>query len=687
MQLLAADARLVERGVALDAPPRELDMEAGLDAWLMLAAEQLGVELEEVETTHRRFKAVLRGASPCLLRLPNPHPLGFLALVGRRRNRVEVVAPGGRRVRVHIDKLYRFLFAGLVESCLEPLSAVLELSGAAGDARVLEHLATDAVAEARVGGCFLLRTHPAVPLWHDCRRASVGWRLGVAFLAHALAYVAATLCWFVLGRASFQGRLDAGIISGWLVLGGFGLVASLVEARAAAEAMTRFIVVLKRKLLYGVMKLDLDQVREAGSGELLARVVESETIEALVAQGALATLFAVGEALLVPVLFARATAAPLAWLFVGWLAVLTALALLVARLRGLWTDERLKLTGDLVERLQGHRTRLVQQRHALWHQGEDEALSAYVESSKRLDSALALLSVLPDKGWLLLALGGWAFFVAQHTPGLTEAALAVIAVSLLAAQALARYIGGVVALADAYVAKRAIDPLLEAATRRDDPGRADVMSSLGRTLPAGTPLLALRSVDFEPPQQHALLENVSLEVRSGERLWVRGESGAGKSTLGGLITGLKSPTRGSIAFCGLDRHVLGDQNYRRLVAGAPQFHENHVFSQSLAYNLLIGRAWPPLERDRAEALGLCAELGLGDLIARMPAGLEQLVGETGWQLSHGEQSRVFVARALLQGAELLVLDESLGALDPATFELVLAAVTRRAGTLVLIAQD
>jgi ATP-binding cassette subfamily B protein len=116
------------------------------------------------------------------------------------------------------------------------------------------------------------------------------------------------------------------------------------------------------------------------------------------------------------------------------------------------------------------------------------------------------------------------------------------------------------------------------------------MASLGRTVPAETPALALRNVHFELPHQHALFENVSLQVRSGERLWVRGESGAGKSTLGALITGLKSPTRGSIAFCGLDRHVLGDQNYRGLVAGAPQFHENHVFSQSLAFNLLMGRA-------------------------------------------------------------------------------------------------
>ena len=50
----------------------------------------------------------------------------------------------------------------------------------------------------------------------------------------------------------------------------------------------------------------------------------------------------------------------------------------------------------------------------------------------------------------------------------------------------------------------------------------------------------------------------------------------------------------------------------------------------------------------------------------MPAGLLQIVGETGWQLSHGERSRLYIARALLQGAAVLILDESFAALDPET---------------------
>lgn len=62
-----------------------------------------------------------------------------------------------------------------------------------------------------------------------------------------------------------------------------------------------------------------------------------------------------------------------------------------------------------------------------------------------------------------------------------------------------------------------------------------------------------------------------------------------------------------------------------------------------------------------------------------------MVGETGWQLSHGESSRVYVARALLQGARLAILDESLGALDPETLETVLDCLSRRTESLLVVA--
>ncbi len=69
----------------------------------------------------------------------------------------------------------------------------------------------------------------------------------------------------------------------------------------------------------------------------------------------------------------------------------------------------------------------------------------------------------------------------------------------------------------------------------------------------------------------------------------------------------------------------------------------------------------------------------------MPAGLQQMVGETGWRLSHGERSRLYVARALLQNADVVVLDESFAALDPENLQRVLRCVLRRAPTLLVIA--
>ena len=62
-----------------------------------------------------------------------------------------------------------------------------------------------------------------------------------------------------------------------------------------------------------------------------------------------------------------------------------------------------------------------------------------------------------------------------------------------------------------------------------------------------------------------------------------------------------------------------------------------------------------------------------------------MIGETGWRLSHGERSRLYVARALLQKADFIVLDESFAALDQENLKLVLQCVLRRAPTLLVIA--
>jgi ATP-binding cassette subfamily B protein len=112
-----------------------------------------------------------------------------------------------------------------------------------------------------------------------------------------------------------------------------------------------------------------------------------------------------------------------------------------------------------------------------------------------------------------------------------------------------------------------------------------------------------------------------------------------------------------------------------------------VLLAPVAFNLLMGRAWSPSERDLQDAAAMCEELGLGPLVARMPAGLGQVVGETGWRLSQGERARLCLGRALLADHDILLLDEPLGALDPHTARTILDVVRRRARTLVVISQE
>ncbi len=106
----------------------------------------------------------------------------------------------------------------------------------------------------------------------------------------------------------------------------------------------------------------------------------------------------------------------------------------------------------------------------------------------------------------------------------------------------------------------------------------------------------------------------------------------GKSTLASLLAGLRQPQSGLLLLDGLDRHSLGAEGWRRRAVAAPQFQENHVLTDTFAFNLLMGREWPPQPGDFEEAEAVCRELGLGDLLDRMPAGLLQMVGESGWQL-------------------------------------------------------
>lgn len=237
-------------------------------------------------------------------------------------------------------------------------------------------------------------------------------------------------------------------------------------------------------------------------------------------------------------------------------------------------------------------------------------------------------------------------------------------------------------MADVAIAWRQVAPMFLAAASADDAEAvpAEAASTGPRTV------LEAHDLTFRYPERtQPAISGASLRIEKGDWLLLEGSSGGGKSTLSALLAGLRQPDSGLLLSGGLDRSTLGSAGWRKRVTAAPQYHENHILAGTLAFNLLMGRQWPPSAADLAEAEAICRELGLGDLLQRMPSGLMQMVGETGWQLSQGERSRIFLARALLQRPELVLLDESFAALDPENLRQSLECVLRRAETLLVVA--
>ena len=176
---------------------------------------------------------------------------------------------------------------------------------------------------------------------------------------------------------------------------------------------------------------------------------------------------------------------------------------------------------------------------------------------------------------------------------------------------------------------------------------------------------------------HAALEKISFEVQNGERLAVVGPNGAGKSTLFKVIAGLYAPSSGEV-------HVYGHEpNGHICIAYLPQRNEvDWNFPVSVSEVVMMGRIgklglfnWPKA-RDW-EIVRSSLEL----------VGLTELAGRQIGELSGGQQQRMFIARALAQEAELMLMDEPLSGLDVGSQESILQILDtlRRQGVTVMVA--
>ena len=172
-----------------------------------------------------------------------------------------------------------------------------------------------------------------------------------------------------------------------------------------------------------------------------------------------------------------------------------------------------------------------------------------------------------------------------------------------------------------------------------------------------------------PPDGAWALRHVSLTVEPGETLALVGSTGSGKSVLAALLSRLYDVTEGEIRIDGRDIRDLSLPALRQVVATA--FEDPTLFSMSVAENLRLGR---PDATDTQ--LRRAIDIAAAQFVYDLPFGLETRIGEQGMSLSGGQRQRLSLARAILAGPSILVLDDTLSALDVHTEAIVEEALRR-----------
>ena len=173
--------------------------------------------------------------------------------------------------------------------------------------------------------------------------------------------------------------------------------------------------------------------------------------------------------------------------------------------------------------------------------------------------------------------------------------------------------------------------------------------------------VGFRDVVFTYPTSHSVnLDNIKLHLNRGDTLGIVGKTGSGKTTFVKQLLREYPLGEGDIVFSDVSLQSLTKDQVRDWIGYVPQDHV--LFSRSVRDNILFGRP-DASESDIAETIRLSY---FEKDLEMLPAGLDTLVGEKGVALSGGQKQRISIARALVKNPEILILDDSLSAVDAKT---------------------
>lgn len=440
------------------------------------------------------------------------------------------------------------------------------------------------------------------------------------------------------------------------------------------------VLVARRDLSRHLLRLPVAVLDQQRIGDLLSRVGADTTllqaaITGGVIQGVSGLVVAVGA--MVAMALVDLT---LLGVVIGVVAIgVVAMAVLIRRVRRLSAVEQARI-GDIsasTERALGAvRTVKAARAEARTAAEIGEVATAARDAGERvvrLRAVLAPVSSLATQGAFLAVLGLGGARVAAGDLSVADLIAFVLYLFLLVLP-IAQIAQAISQVQQGLAAMERIEEVLSIATEdADDPEHPPPAV-------AAAPRLALDGVRFAYDDQHEVLRGVSFEVPAGSRTALVGPSGAGKSTLLGLLERFADPTDGSIRLDGVDLRDLPRSVLRRRLGYVEQ--EAPALAGTLRDNLTLVAPDVPDER----LMAALSAVHLDALVRRTPAGLGAEVGERGIRLSGGERQRLAIARALLDGPDVLLLDEptaNLDALNEAAMAAAIDAVSERRTVLII----
>jgi ATP-binding cassette, subfamily C, bacterial len=176
-----------------------------------------------------------------------------------------------------------------------------------------------------------------------------------------------------------------------------------------------------------------------------------------------------------------------------------------------------------------------------------------------------------------------------------------------------------------------------------------------------------------------VIQDLTLRIPVGKLTVLCGPSGSGKTTLIDLVAGLLHADSGVISVDGQALNDIDHHQWRRMIGYVPQ--DPLLINDSVLKNLTLGE--PGLGKQEAEQALKMADAW--DFVEQLPQGLDTLLGERGGRLSGGQRQRLAIARALIHGPRLLILDEATSNLDSETESAIIETIEQLKGQLTLLA--